>query len=248
MRASLVLALVCALATPALAQPPGKFPPDSLVNVKVVPRNTPVAQLVGTMRDFTSALGVRCTYCHVGSEEIPLSQYDFASDEKRTKRVARQMMLMVQEVNRRLDTIPEPGTPAIDVTCLTCHRGASRPVPLHTLIAATATTAGADSAIKTYMSLRERHYGRDAYDFGERSLNTAALDIARAGKTNEALALLRLNQEQFPDAVSVHLFRGAVQLMRNDTTAAAEAYREALERDPQNREASQRLRAIGRQP
>jgi hypothetical protein len=41
-------------------------------------------------------------------------------------------------------------------------------------------------------SARDRYYGRDAYDFGEVSLNTAAFRTARAGKIDDALALLRL--------------------------------------------------------
>lgn len=34
------------------AQAPGRFPPDSLINVKVIPKNTPVMQVVGMMRKF----------------------------------------------------------------------------------------------------------------------------------------------------------------------------------------------------
>jgi hypothetical protein len=49
-----------------------------------------------------------------------------------------------------------------------CHRGTSRPVPLAALIADAATIAGADSAVRAYRALRERFYGRDAYDFGTR--------------------------------------------------------------------------------
>src|SRR5690348_404152 len=128
---SVLLLFVSSLAS---AQPPGKFPPDSLVNTKVFPHTTPVRDVIGTMRDFTSALGVRCQFCHVGEEGQPLAQFDFASDKKRNKLVARQMMLMLQEINRRLDTIPEKGTPAITAVCSTCHRGVSRPVPLYTLI------------------------------------------------------------------------------------------------------------------
>jgi tetratricopeptide (TPR) repeat protein len=249
MRASLAVAVLLAASPfPSPAQAPGKFPPDSLINTQVIPHGTPVMQVVGTMRDVAFALGVRCTFCHVGTEEMPLAQVDFASDEKRNKLVARQMMRMVQEVNRRLDTIPEPGMPALDVTCATCHRGVSRPVPLATLISETATAAGADSATRTYRALRERYHGRDAYDFGEGSLNSAALRAARAGKTDEALAILRLNEEQFPTAVSVLVARGNVYLVRSDTTAAAEAFREALRREPRNGEARQRLRAIGREP
>ena len=240
------LLAVAPLARPAVAQAPGKFPPDSLVNTKVFPHNTPVTEVLGAMRNFTTALGVRCGFCHVGKEGAPISSYDFASDEKRTKKTARQMMLMLAEVNRRLDTLPERKNPGLMATCNTCHRGVNRPVPLSMYVADVATAAGTDSAIKTYHALRDRYYGRDAYDFGEPSLNEAAFRLARAGKFNEALALLKLNEEQFPKSSGVYVFRGNVLLMRADTNAAADAFREAIRRDTTNFEARQRLRAIGR--
>jgi hypothetical protein len=157
-------------------------------------------------------------------------------------------MRMVQDVNRRLDSIPARPTPSVTVTCATCHRGVSRPVPLATIIAETATAAGADSAIRAYRSLRDRHYGRDAYDFGEVSLNTAAFRTARAGKIDDALALLRVNEELFPRASALYITRGNISLMRADTTAAAAAFSEAMRRDPADDEARGRLRAIGRLP
>ena len=80
-------ALALSISTVALAQAPGKWPPDSLINTKVIPKNTPPIQVVGTMRNFAGDLGVRCQFCHVGQEGQPLQQFDFASDEKRTKQV-----------------------------------------------------------------------------------------------------------------------------------------------------------------
>jgi len=171
MRALIVVALVAAAGVDsAAAQPPGKWPPDSLVNVQVIPKTTQPVQVWGMMRNIAGALGVSCTFCHVGSDSAPLERIDFATDEKRNKRVARQMMRMVQEVNTRLDTIPSRPTPTVTVTCITCHRGVNRPVPLASIIVDAATAAGADSAIRTYRALRDRYYGRDAYDFGEVSL------------------------------------------------------------------------------
>src|SRR5260370_28350270 len=101
--------LIAALAAPAalLGQAPGHFPPDSLINVKVIPKNTPVMQVIGMMRNFTGALGVRCPFCHVGQEGQPLASFDFAKDEKRTKLTARQMIRMVEDVKHRLDTLPD---------------------------------------------------------------------------------------------------------------------------------------------
>src|SRR2546429_3073586 len=124
----LLLALACTGWTaPLAAQAPGHFPPDSLINVKVIPKSTPVMQVVGMMRNFTGALGVRCPFCHVGQEGQPLGQFDFAKDEKRTKLTARQMMRMVEEINHRLDTLPahEKMTRPVEVPCNTWHRGGS---------------------------------------------------------------------------------------------------------------------------
>ena len=111
-----------------------------------------------------------------------------------------------------------------------------------------ATGAGADSAIRVYRTLRRRYYGRDAYDFGKFSLNSAAFRLGRAGKFDDALALLRLNEEMFPGSSGMYVFRGNVELMRGDTAAAVAAFREAIRRDTTNAEARGRLRAIGRQP
>ena len=253
MRPFFVSVVLATLSTPLTAQAPGKWPPDSLVNVKVVPRNTPVMQLVGTMRNITFALGVRCQFCHVGEEGMPLERFDFAKDEKRTKLVARQMMQMVAEVNRRLDTLPplhgpDSGRTRVEVTCATCHRGVSRPVPLFQLILDVATAAGADSAIRTYRALRARYHGRDAYDFGEASLNTTAFRLGRANRFDDAIAILNLNEELFPNSSGMSVFRGNISLMRGDTTAAATAFREAIRRDSTNAEARGRLRTIGRAP
>ncbi len=246
-----VRALALAFAVvPALvaAQAPGKFPPDSLVNVQVIPRTLPVIEVIGMMRNCASWLGVRCQFCHVGAEGQPLASFDFASDEKRTKLVARQMMRMIGEINGRLDTLPARTLPGFNVICMTCHRGVSRPVPLFTLVADMATAAGADSAIRGYRALRARYYGGDAYDFRESSLNTAAFRLGRADKFVEAFALLTLNEELYPGSSGMYVFRGNINLMRADTTAAAAAFREAIRRDPSNEEAKGRLQSIEKRP
>ncbi len=225
----------------------GKFPPDSLVNTKVIPHSTPVLQVIGAMRNITNGLGVRCPFCHVGEEGKGLETFDFPSDKKRTKLVARQMMRMVAEINSRLDTIPERPTVGVEVTCRTCHRGVSRPMPLYQVIQEAAKAGGADSAVRTYGALREKFMGRDAYDFGESSLNIAAFRLAREDKHfDDALMLLATNEKNFPGSSGLSVFRGNVLLMKGDTTGAANAFREAIKRDSTNGEARGRLRDLGR--
>ncbi len=251
MRRAIVGVCIVALAGPLAAQAPGKFPPDSLVNVKVFPRTTPVIEVVGAMRNITGALGVRCQFCHVGEEGMPLARFDFAKDEKRTKLVARQMMRMVEEINRRVDTLPHGDDHehhAVTVTCATCHRGVNRPVPLAQLIVDAATAGGADSGIRLYRDLRRRYYGRDAYDFGEGTLDAVALRLGRAGRFDDAFAILALNEEQYPGQPGAAVARGNVTLIKGDTAGAAAAFREALRRDSTSFEARGRLRDIGRAP
>jgi photosynthetic reaction center cytochrome c subunit len=115
----------------AFAQAPGAAPPPAgtgwrMKNPKVFPADITRAQLVATMKGFTQALGVRCTFCHVGTEGQPLSTYDFASDAKPEKEIARSMLRMVGDLNGRV--LPAiPGLKDAKVTCFTCHRGDSKP-------------------------------------------------------------------------------------------------------------------------
>jgi hypothetical protein len=102
------------------ADPPHK-------NLKILPRDMPRAQLLGTMKFFSQSLGVRCTFCHVGEEGKPLSTFDFASDAKDKKQTARAMLAMVSALNAK--TLPEAtGLPDAKVTCFTCHRGSTKPL------------------------------------------------------------------------------------------------------------------------
>jgi hypothetical protein len=245
-RGSVLTAL--GISSVAHAQAPGKWPPDSLVNTQVFPHSTPVTQLWGQMRNAAFGLGVECTYCHMGGAGAPLAQIDFISDDKRNKLVARQMFRMVDEINRRLDSIPGRPKSLVRVTCETCHRGVARPVPLLTIISDAAIAASADSAIATYNSLRARYYGRDAYDFSEPTLTSAAFLVGRAGKYADAFRLLDLNERLFPNSSPMSVIRGNIHLMRRDTTSAEAAFREALRRNPANDEARGRLRAIKREP
>ncbi len=223
----------------------GKFPPDSLVNVKVIPKSTSPTQVIGQMRNFAGGLGVRCVFCHVG-EDGPLDKVDFASDQKRTKLIAREMMRLTAEVNRRLDSLPQRATPALSVNCATCHRGISRPVPLSTVVADAAIAVNADSAMRAYRALRERYFGGDAYNFAEGSLNIAAFRTGQARKPDDALALLDLNETMFPNSSGMYVFRGNIHLMQGDTNAAVTAFRKAVQLDSNNAEARGRLRTIGR--
>jgi Photosynthetic reaction centre cytochrome C subunit len=91
-------------------------------NIKVL-TGMPESQLIPTMKSITISLGVACNYCHVTKD----GQLDTAADDKETKRIARTMMKMVQDVNRTTFH----GNPT--VSCYTCHRGEPTPRNFATL-------------------------------------------------------------------------------------------------------------------
>jgi hypothetical protein len=236
------------LAAP-VAQAQGKFPPDSLVNVKVIPKTTPVRDVINSMALITRSLGVRCTYCHVGQESAPLTTYDFVSDEKRTKQAARVMMQMVNAINgEHLPTVPARPSPALAVTCETCHRGVPRPEPIERIVEAALAAGGVDSATRAYKSLLARYERRGAYNFNDIPLTAMARQIAVQNRFDEALGLIALNEETHPQAPTVPFARGDILLVRRDTAGAVAAYRLALQRDSTFAPARAQLRALGRQP
>ena len=68
------------------------------------------------MKYWGEALGVSCTHCH--------NTTDWASDEKITKQIARDMYALRQTVNGQiLQKIKGLQTPIPLINCGTCHRG-----------------------------------------------------------------------------------------------------------------------------
>ena len=121
-----IAAIILLLSAPSFGQ--NTFPPASFKNLQVLPKDSPARVVVGTMKGFATNLGVRCQFCHVGKEGLPLEEFDFVSDEIPQKKTARIMMRLTDDINKTLDTaVPrEAGTEA-RVSCMTCHRGKSTP-------------------------------------------------------------------------------------------------------------------------
>lgn len=121
-----VVAILLFLTAPSFGQ--NTFPPASFKNLQVLPKESPAGVVVGTMKGFANNLGVRCQFCHVGKEGLPLEDFDFVSDDIPQKKTARIMMRLTDDINKTLDSaVPrEAGTEA-RVSCITCHRGKSKP-------------------------------------------------------------------------------------------------------------------------
>lgn len=111
---------------PASAAKPYVWP-ATVTNAKVLPADIGADRLRGTMVAFSAALGVRCSFCHVDGEAVPLAARDFASDANPNKDIARAMMRMTWTLNS--ESLPAiAGIEKPQVSCYTCHRGATKPL------------------------------------------------------------------------------------------------------------------------
>ena len=129
-RPTIVSFAAWALLGPSAASAQNTFPPKTFQNLHVLPKDATAALVVGTMKGFANSLGVRCQFCHIGEEGLPLEQFDFVSDEKAAKPTARAMMRLTQAINKQLDATVPTIASAPRVTCITCHRGKSTPTNL----------------------------------------------------------------------------------------------------------------------
>lgn len=195
------------------------------------PENLKVLEVSGSrlgaiMRGMTGALGVRCQHCHVnnGDDNGNLATFDFASDEKPAKEKARLMLQMVMEINTTLLAgLSELGVVEEDrlaVNCTTCHRGSTRPVMIQDVISETMAADGVDAAEAKYRELRERFFGGFVYDFRPRPIARLAEGMAADGTVDEAVQLLEMSLDFWPEDADTYVSLGQV-LLRGDRTEEA---------------------------
>lgn len=86
-------------------------------------RTVPAGTFLSIMNGgYAKSLGVSCTHCHTLG--------NFASDEKRPKRAAREMAAMHRMINQQLakmENLATPPTANRAISCISCHRGTIDP-------------------------------------------------------------------------------------------------------------------------
>ncbi|MEO8500801.1 MAG: c-type cytochrome [Vicinamibacteria bacterium] len=207
-------------ASPAApAQAHAELPPK---NLKVLPQDWSRKQVVEVMKTFTAGLGVRCQYCHVGEEGKPFSEWDFASDKKSSKQRARDMVQLLEEVNRRLGALTNlhgDGSAPL-ASCATCHHKVARPRPIEDVFEETRGHQGLDAAIKEYRGLRTELSASGSYDFTSRPLAQQASRQLQANDAKGAHKVLDLALDLGLDTLMVRLGMVDVALAEGDKGAA----------------------------
>jgi tetratricopeptide (TPR) repeat protein len=239
--AAVLFTLFAAFPASGAAQIPEKFE-----NLQHFPKDISRDALVQQMREFSFALNVRCQYCHAGGDGISFEGVSFKSDEKVAKQKARFMLKMVDELNgRTLAGVPSRRTPPVKMTCVTCHRGSAVPRTLGDVLAQTIADEGPDAAVKQYRQLRENmHNGR--FDFGEWSMNELAVRLGHEGNRAAAIAMLKLNGEFYPKSADIDIRLGDQYAASGQRDLAIASFKSALEKQPDNPRAKQRLAELSK--
>jgi photosynthetic reaction center cytochrome c subunit len=121
-----LLALICAGFAGGAQIPPAssgaapKTAAEAFKNIQVL-KTIPADQLIPTMQFISASLGVECDFCHVDR--------DRDKDDKKPKKVAREMMEMMFAINKNNFRGER------EVTCNTCHRGSPHPQAIPAILA-----------------------------------------------------------------------------------------------------------------
>ena len=248
-----LLFLTGSIAISAQAPQAAAAPPQNgFTNLQVWPKDTPRAVILNFMNAFDRSLGIECSYCHVQRG----GTFDFASDDKREKRVARKMILLRDSINVALPAIVEkpvgagptsgegrPGAPT-RVLCASCHHGLPVPAPLGEVISEAEKSGGAAAGLARFRDLRARFYGGQQYDFTEYALVGIANTALNAKRPDDALTYLQANLEFFPKSSMTYQAMAQAKNAKGDKPGAVRDLEKAVELDPKNAQAGNQLREM----
>jgi hypothetical protein len=225
-----------------------------MTNLQVWPKDTPRAQVIQTMQAFNSSLGITCNYCHV---QGPDGKMDFASDAKREKIVARQMILLRDSINvlvpaivgKRAGIGPTSGMQGytgegapVRVLCSSCHRGLPVPKAIAEFITeAEGANGGATAGLAKFRELREKFFGGQTFDFTDQALLTIAQRAVTAKRPDDAIAYLQANIEYWPRSARTYQALAQVRNSKGDKAGAIRDLEKAVELDPANAQAKTQL-------
>jgi uncharacterized membrane protein len=112
-------------------------------------------------------------------------------------------------------------------------------------LSATIASSSMDAAEKQYHDLKAA--GSPTYDFDESELNNLGYEFIRAKKFTEAIHILRLNVEAYPQSSNVYDSLGEAYLDDGNRPQAIVNYKRSLELNPKNRGAVEVLRRLNAQ-
>ncbi|MBT5072552.1 MAG: c-type cytochrome [Kordiimonadaceae bacterium] len=203
-------------------------------NLQILPKDIPPERLRAIMRNFSFALDVRCTHCHLRVEEDGEGRMVFDSDEKETKKIAREMMKMSGGINRDIRALNRGDDHQYTrVQCTTCHHGQENPFLIQSVMDGEIATGGVEAAKAKYAELKEKYYGGHTYDFSGFTLSEYANSLMEKGNMDQALDIALYSQQSNPKTPYAHTMVGNIYMAQEDYANAAKAYEASLKVDPE---------------
>lgn len=114
--------------------------------------------------------------------------------------------------------------------------------PIDKVLFKAISTDGLEAAVKQYYELKKNQ--PQAYDFQERLLNILGYNFINQGKLKEAIRVLQLNVEAYPESSNVYDSLGEAYMRNGDKAPAIENYEKALKLDPANTGAVEMLKKL----
>jgi tetratricopeptide (TPR) repeat protein len=202
-------------------------------NLQVLPLDISPDELRRTMVGFSGALNAKCSYCHMVDDDLLMSNPDYSDDAKWTKKVAREMLRMVADINSRVSNIEAgPRQKKVQVACITCHRGQYRPVLILSALEEARGVGGIDAVIAKYSELRERYFGNHTYDLRPSTLAGFARKVASEGDLDGGIELLNFANENFPNEERVLFALARVHQQRGSVDQAVNFLRRLVQQFP----------------
>jgi tetratricopeptide (TPR) repeat protein len=229
---------------------PSPAPPAAVFkNLQVLPKDIKSDQLILTMNGIATGLGVDCSHCHAPAKLAPgkslppeADPLDYSLDDKATKRIARQMIIMLRTVNAMVPAaVGKPADKTITIQCFNCHRGmATPPLPLADVLSRTTAEKGLAAAIAQYRELRTRSYYSGAYDFSDstvaegasRGLVGYAFKLIDENKLDESVAWAKVNLEYYPKSAPSYAMIGYIAAQKHDRASAIKNLQKAISLEP----------------
>ena len=196
----------------------------------------PPVDRISQMQGIAQSLGVTCNYCHSAARG--------SGEPEPKKAIAKAMMEMTDEVNTRVRAATgKPAGQATEVQCSFCHRGVPIPKPIADIVWQTTRDKNVAAAIEQYRDLRKQFFGHATYDFSDEPMAALAQQIANA-RPGDAIALMQLNLEYYPQSVRSLLALSFAQTRKLDDNAAIATLEKALEIEPENGSIKGRLEQL----
>jgi len=98
------------------------------------------------------------------------------------------------------------------------------------------------AAINKYHDLKKNKY--DDYNFKESQLNSFGYQLLQIGKIDQAIALLKLNAESYPESFNVYDSMGEAYMIKGNKEEAIKSYEKSLKLNPKNKNAEDNIKKL----